>query len=206
MPSSMKLVALLGATAAVTLTATTEPGQNASAQDSVPTQAPTEVVPPSTPPPTYWERHGCRAYVPVRVYRRHLRHAMPFSIRDGDFRAGRYSTGASRKLARLRRCARTARMHRLMLTIHSRRRHVWAWVAQIDAITSYGKWAIPPYIVACESHGSWYAHNPSGASGPYQLLGWGAPYPATTPQTWALNHVIAARVWRTQGAGAWTCA
>lgn len=68
-------------------------------------------------------------------------------------------------------------------------------------------WAIPYYVVACESGGSWTAYNPSGASGPYQLLGWGAPYPATTWREKMANHRIAADLWA-GGAGAsnWVCA
>jgi hypothetical protein len=68
-------------------------------------------------------------------------------------------------------------------------------------------WAVPYYIVACESGGSWTAANPSGAVGPYQLLGWGAPYPAVTWAEKMANHRIAAEVYA-GGAGAsnWVCA
>lgn len=68
-------------------------------------------------------------------------------------------------------------------------------------------WAIPYYIVYCESRGEWTAYNASGALGPYQLLGWGAPYPATTWRAKMENHHIAADVWA-GGAGAsnWACA
>lgn len=68
-------------------------------------------------------------------------------------------------------------------------------------------WAVPYYIVLCESGGSWSAANPSGAVGPYQLLGWGAPYPARTWREKMENHRIAARVYA-GGAGAsnWVCA
>lgn len=68
-------------------------------------------------------------------------------------------------------------------------------------------WAIPYYIVYCESRGEWTAANPSGALGPYQLLGWGAPYPATTWKAKMENHRIAAGLWA-GGAGAsnWVCA
>lgn len=70
-------------------------------------------------------------------------------------------------------------------------------------------WAIPYYIVYCESgtSGLWAAANPSGAVGPYQLLGWGAPYPADTWPEKMANHRIAADVWA-GGAGAsnWVCA
>jgi hypothetical protein len=70
-------------------------------------------------------------------------------------------------------------------------------------------WAIPYYIVYCESgtSGLWAAANPSGAVGPYQLLGWGAPYPATTWRDKMANHRIAAAVWAGgAGAGNWVCA
>ena len=68
-------------------------------------------------------------------------------------------------------------------------------------------WAVPYGIILCESGGDWMAYNPSGAVGPYQLLGWGAPYPATTWQEKMANHRIAAEVYA-GGAGAsnWVCA
>lgn len=56
---------------------------------------------------------------------------------------------------------------------------------------AYGTWAIPCYVIACESGFSWTAANPSGAVGPYQLLGWGAPYPARTFRQQVENHRIA---------------
>lgn len=68
-------------------------------------------------------------------------------------------------------------------------------------------WAIPYYIVYCESRGKWMAYNPSGAVGAYQLLGWGAPYPAQNWHEKMQNHQIAADVYA-DGAGAsnWVCA
>jgi hypothetical protein len=68
-------------------------------------------------------------------------------------------------------------------------------------------WAVPYSIVLCESGGSWSAYNPSGAVGPYQLLGWGAPYPARTWREKMENHRIAARVYAGGGgASNWVCA
>lgn len=67
-------------------------------------------------------------------------------------------------------------------------------------------WAIPFYIVNCESRGEWGAHNPSGASGPYQLLGHGAPYPATTWREKMENHRIARDLWLSLGSSPWVCA
>lgn len=66
-------------------------------------------------------------------------------------------------------------------------------------------WAIPAYIVECESHYSWSAANPSGAVGPYQLLGWGAPYPAATWHEKMENHRIAHELYVSQGASPWVC-
>ncbi len=73
-------------------------------------------------------------------------------------------------------------------------------------LTPYGKWAIPGYIVACESGGSWNAYNPSGAVGPYQLLGWGAPFPVDSWKEKMAHHRLALYVMRVQGPGAWVCA
>lgn len=70
------------------------------------------------------------------------------------------------------------------------------------------RWAIPWYVIACESHGNWDAYNPSGAAGPYQLMPmWGAPYPARTRAQKLANHRIAARLWAGgSGAHNWECA
>lgn len=51
------------------------------------------------------------------------------------------------------------------------------------------------------SHGSWSAYNPSGALGPYQLLGKGAPFPADTRAKRLTHHRIAGALWD-GGAGA----
>lgn len=64
-----------------------------------------------------------------------------------------------------------------------------------------GYYAIPCYIVACESHFNWWAMNPSGASYVYQLLGWGAPAPSTFRNR-VRNHEIAASL----SLSNWACA
>lgn len=65
-------------------------------------------------------------------------------------------------------------------------------------------WAVPWCVVVAESGASWTAANPSGAVGPYQLLGWGAPYPANTWKEKMANHRIAAEVWASgRGASNW---
>lgn len=67
-------------------------------------------------------------------------------------------------------------------------------------------WAVPYYIVACESGGSWSAYNPSGAVGPYQLLGWGAPFPVNGWRDKMAHHRIAHQLYSSQGSSPWVCA
>lgn len=71
---------------------------------------------------------------------------------------------------------------------------------------SSGHYAIPCYIVACESGFSSTAQNPSGAYGYYQLMPswWGHLGRKPTP---AEQHAIAAKLWNGgSGAGNWVCA
>lgn len=83
-------------------------------------------------------------------------------------------------------------------------------VAPFEGYRGRGVWltylAVPRYIVDCESGGSWFAYNPSGASWLYQLLGWGAPRP-TSPEAKVRNHEIAYRVsGGSRNFSAWVCA
>ena len=83
---------------------------------------------------------------------------------------------------------------------------------QIRRLTPYrcatGRWAIPCYVVACESHGLWGAYNRSGAAGPYQLMPfWGRPFPARSLAKRLAHHRIASRLWAGgRGASNWACA
>jgi peptidoglycan hydrolase CwlO-like protein len=74
-----------------------------------------------------------------------------------------------------------------------------------------GPYAIPTYIVLCESGGNYHALNPSsGAGGAYQILPstWraygGEGLPQDAPQ--AEQDRIAAEIWRDSGPSAWSCA
>lgn len=60
---------------------------------------------------------------------------------------------------------------------------------------AYGEWAIPAYIVECESEGDWYAHNASGASGPYQLMPIHFNGALAMNQSRAAQHAKAAELW-----------
>ncbi len=68
-------------------------------------------------------------------------------------------------------------------------------------------WAIPFYIVSCESYGgSWSASNGSHV-GPYQLAwNWGPPWPVTSFEDKVVHHEIARRLWTTYGSSQWACA
>ena len=84
--------------------------------------------------------------------------------------------------------------------------------ADINGTPLYGggPYAIPTYIVMCESGGNYRALNPSsGAGGAYQILpstwraygGKGLPHQASKAE----QDRIAALIWRDSGPGAWVC-
>jgi peptidoglycan hydrolase CwlO-like protein len=83
--------------------------------------------------------------------------------------------------------------------------------AQLGALFGNGNWAIPEYIVMCESGGNYHAVNASsGAGGAYQIMpatwrgygGQGLPQDAPPAE----QDRIAALIWRASGPGAWSCA
>ena len=83
-------------------------------------------------------------------------------------------------------------------------------VAPFTGYQGRGIWtthlAVPRYIVDCESRGSWFAYNSSGASWLYQLLGWGAPYPGSA-EAKVRNHEIAHSVsGGSRNFSPWACA
>jgi septal ring factor EnvC (AmiA/AmiB activator) len=74
-----------------------------------------------------------------------------------------------------------------------------------------GPYAIPTYIVICESGGNYRAYNPSsGAGGAYQILPstWAAYGGQGAPQNGskAEQDRIAGEIWRDSGPSAWSCA
>lgn len=82
---------------------------------------------------------------------------------------------------------------------------------QLGALFGNGQWAIPEYIVMCESGGNYHALNASsGAGGAYQILPstWrsygGQGLPNLAPP--AEQDRIAAAIFADVGPGAWSCA
>ncbi len=71
-----------------------------------------------------------------------------------------------------------------------------ATTAAVDDEPATGEWAIPTYIVMCESGGRWDAYNPSsGASGPYQMLPMHFGGELAMNQSRAAQHAKAAELW-----------
>jgi hypothetical protein len=69
------------------------------------------------------------------------------------------------------------------------------------------RWAIPCYIVACESGYSWSAYNSSsGARGPYQFLGWPVPWPVDSWEDKMAHHRMARDLYDGgNGRSHWVC-
>ena len=66
-----------------------------------------------------------------------------------------------------------------------------------------GYYAIPCYVVACESGYSWRAYNPSGAAGVYQIMPeWGRPFPIRSFEDRVAHHEIASGLTLSN----WVCA
>ena len=82
------------------------------------------------------------------------------------------------------------------------------YMRELEALTPYGPWAIPEYVVMCESGGDWSAVNPSsGAAGAYQLLP-STYYGVCRSCNWSHldQHRAARAVWERSGGSEWVCA
>lgn len=135
----------------------------------------------------------------VRDHNLHMRKIMTFSHVGGDFRASHPSDKQVAKLGAARGCVKKIdkKKYKLMRGAWKKHSEKWSLHKYIDSITQFGRWAIPGNIVDCESshEGYWPADNPSGAIGPYQLLGKNAPWPAIHWRARAQHHIIAFRLW-----------
>jgi peptidoglycan hydrolase CwlO-like protein len=100
-----------------------------------------------------------------------------------------------------------------LAAVESRVAELIAEQQEASAVPAYsgGPYAIPTYIVSCESGGNYQALNPSsGAGGAYQILpstwhaygGQGLPHEAPKAE----QDRIAAQIWADSGPAAWSCA
>lgn len=137
-------------------------------------------------------RNGCTKLFTQYAFRRYAKRVY---LRE------RVTYKARRQMVRMVRCQHSPKAERKMRARRKGYADARRYRQAVDALTPYGgpggtRWAVPYWpIVACESGGSWSAANPSGAVGPYQLLGKGAPFPVRTPGERLAHHRIAARLW-----------
>ena len=86
------------------------------------------------------------------------------------------------------------------------------WKAARAALTATpAGWAIPAYVVMCESHGQNLPPNSAGASGYYQIIpstwaAYGGAGPAAYLASKGEQDQVAARIWREGGPSQWVCA
>lgn len=137
-----------------------------------------------------------------------------------NWRSPAPGAGAVSTMRRLRGCAPARRRDEMAAAWKAafgdlKLQHRYRLVAPEPGFNGEGRFLrwlpIPRYIVECETNGytgdgRWSAINPSGAQGPAQLLGWPAPYPATTPAERVAYWEEAAYVMAVQGPSAWACA
>jgi len=120
---------------------------------------------------------------------------------------------AARQRAKIAVAELLAAQHQGVGTLDSARSKVNEIRSEINGTPLYGggPYAIPTYIVMCESGGDYHALNSSsGAGGAYQILpstwraygGKGLPHQASKAE----QDRIAAMIWRDSGPGAWMCA
>lgn len=182
-----------GLVAAIVVAAPNAGGQTAPATSTTPT-ASTVVVSKAKPKPCSASQRKFRTYA-RKVYER-----------------SRISRSALRRLDKLRACARSRKAAKNMLRYQKEQSVDRRFRRIVNSLTPYPgpngtRWAIPYYIVACESHGNWNAYNPSGARGAYQFLGWNVPWPVRSEADKVAHHRMAARLWAGgRGASHWVCA
>lgn len=171
------------------------------------TVATTTATPPPKPPCSYKRS----------TYRWYVRHAFRYSSSGGNYVAFPVRKHYVHRATEIRHCAKIlGQPHAYHAMLHSWnvRKRSWHFYAYIDSITPYGEWAIPSYIVMCESGGVYSKWNlgGSGASGAYQIMSgtwarWGgnrwASAAAYAPPY--AQHIVARRIWFGQGAAAWSC-
>jgi len=118
--------------------------------------------------------------------------------------------GKRSRLLKLKGCAQNTLTLKQMREIQAHlSRGRFASISYYRALTPYtgggARWAIPYPIVYCESgtSGLWKAANPSGAQGPYQLLGHGQPWPVDSMADKMEHHEIARGFYVDLGTGPW---
>lgn len=157
-------------------------------------------------------------------HNRYARYVLQFGHSGPNYWAKAPTEKRLRKLGNMRACVKKAGntvAYKKMRHYWEHRQKRWAFHHHIDAITVYGAWAVPPYIVMRESHGNICAKNPgSTAGGYYQFIDstwysvggrgdWGGGYwsgykhPAACAPAW-MQHEAAANAWNGGNNSHWT--
>jgi hypothetical protein len=123
------------------------------------------------------------------------------------------SKRAKKRLVALRTCQHSSAATKNARRLNRRLRQRWQ---TRKAATPHGSWAIPQYVVMCESGGNFKAvntSNPNRPAGAYQIItstwlayGGGRFAPTADAATPREQHIIAGRIWNSGGAGQWACA
>jgi hypothetical protein len=133
-------------------------------------------------------------------------------VRDGRI-------GPNQRLHRVTRCGRVRRYRDQLIQLHTVPRYptlrriavpparppAGVKTPSVDGTEGSGGWAIPEYIVMCESGGNYNASNPSGAYGAYQIMPGTAQAYGCDLSTPAGQDRCAARIYAAQGASPWVC-
>ncbi len=155
-------------------------------------------------------RHNARSGCPKTFTVPMVKRAMYWT-----FRGTRDVSHRERRIVdRIVRCERFPRSEHYVRGMYKQVRRAWRERRYEDALTPYGNWAIPSYIVYCESRFQNTGPNSATASGYYQITsgtwasyGGGAYASAAYLASKSAQDLIASLIWA-DGAGAsqWTCA
>jgi hypothetical protein len=121
-------------------------------------------------------RNGCSKLYSQRYHRSYARSV---------YKRSHISRRATKKLKRLRMCAKSAKAGRNMRHVEYRLATLRRERLELRAVTPFGPcyggyWAVPCEIIGGESKGNWDAENKYGCKGPYQFCGHDPPWPAHT--------------------------
>jgi hypothetical protein len=117
------------------------------------------------------------------------------------YKRAHISQRATKKLKRMRMCAKSAKAGRNMRHVEYHLATLRRERLELRAVTPFGPcyggyWAVPCEIIGGESKGNWDAENKYGCKGPYQFCGHDPPWPAHTFAAKLRHHEIAASLWR----------
>lgn len=149
-------------------------------------------------------RPGCQRHYPTKRFYKYAR--ARYTKRSKPL-----TDGQKKYLKHVRLCLANKKKSRRAKAAQSNMRKKFRARLAYYRLTPYvcsdgTRWAIPCYVVMCESHGSWTAYNgSSGARGPYQFVGWNVPWPVYSQAHRNAHHRMARYLWN-DSPSHWVCA